>query len=160
MEDWFQGVVYAYDGGSTLYTTSYLGFDKAKDVKAVVKEEISIANLQNLDGEPTRYKVIINRLDTIIELTQINKYINGEEFEWEFFSDEAFNVLNSLIHKVGMENEKYIQSGNSSIYNKENKKNINGGVELCLGWFSTVRPGQGSLFINVNPTYTTFYQPL
>jgi eukaryotic translation initiation factor 2C len=160
MEDWFQGVVYVYDGGSTLYTTGYLGFDKVEDVKPVVKTEISLVDFKNLDGEPTRYVVIINRLDTVIELTQLKKYISGEEFDWEFFSDEAFNVLNSLIHKVGEENEKYIQSGKSSIYDKGNKKKISGGVELWLGWFSTVRPGTGSLFVNVNPTFTTFYQPL
>ncbi|GES77892.1 piwi domain-containing protein [Rhizophagus clarus] len=40
------------------------------------------------------------------------------------------------------------------------KKKISNGVELWFGWFSTVRPGQGSLFVNVNPTFTTFYQPL
>ncbi|CAB5215388.1 unnamed protein product [Rhizophagus irregularis] len=161
-EDWFQGVVIAYDGGSALYTTDYLGFDELDFSNPTVKEvEIKIKDIQNLDdGDSTRYKVKINRLDTVIELTQLEKYINGEEFEWDFFSDEAFNVLNALIHKVGTESESYIQSGKSSIYDKGNKKIINGGVEFWTGWFSTVRPGQGSLFINVNPTITTFYQPL
>ncbi|PKB92461.1 hypothetical protein RhiirA5_444584, partial [Rhizophagus irregularis] len=160
--DWFQGVVIAYDGGSALYTTDYLGFDELDFSNPTVKEvEIKIKDIQNLDdGDSTRYKVKINRLDTVIELTQLEKYINGEEFEWDFFSDEAFNVLNALIHKVGTESESYIQSGKSSIYDKGNKKIINGGVEFWTGWFSTVRPGQGSLFINVNPTITTFYQPL
>ncbi|CAB4433606.1 unnamed protein product [Rhizophagus irregularis] len=160
-EDWFQGVVIAYDGGSALYTTDYLGFEDLNDSNPTVKEvEINIKDIQNLDGDSTRYKVKINRLDAVIKLTQLEKYIKGEEFEWEFFSDEAFNVLNALIHKVGTESERYIQSGKSSIYDKGKKKIINGGVELWAGWFSTVRPGQGSLFINVNPTFTTFYQPL
>ncbi|CAB4376592.1 unnamed protein product [Rhizophagus irregularis] len=152
----------AYDGGSALYTTDYLGFDELDFSNPTVKEvEIKIKDIQNLDdGDSTRYKVKINRLDTVIELTQLVKYIKGEEFEWNFFSDEAFNVLNALIHKVGTESESYIQFGKSSIYDKGNKKIIIGGVEFWTGWFSTVRPGQGSLFINVNPTITTFYQPL
>jgi hypothetical protein len=105
-EDWFKGVIIAYDGGSALYTTDYLGFDELNSVEPIVmKEEITIEDLQNLDGEPTR-------------------------------------------------------SGKSSIYNKGVKKQIIGGVELWSGWFSSVRPGQGNLFINVNPTFTTFYQPL
>ncbi|GBB88479.1 hypothetical protein RclHR1_01500009 [Rhizophagus clarus] len=157
MENWFQGVVYAYDGGTILYTTGYLGFDK-DDTKSTVKEEISLVDFQNLDDEPTRYNIIINRSDTVVKLTQLKKYISGEEFKWDFCSDEAFNVLNALIHKVG--SESYTQSGKSSIYNKEIKKIIRGGVELWSGWFSTVRPGQGSLFINVNPTFSAFYQSL
>jgi eukaryotic translation initiation factor 2C len=161
MEDWFKGVVIAYDGGSALYTTDYLGFDDLNSAEPIVmKEEIIIEDLQNLDGEPTRYDVTISRLDIDIKLTQLEDYIKGEEFEWDFFSDEAFNVLNALIHKIGAENQSYIQSGKSSIYNKGVRKKIIGGVELWSGWFSTVRPGQGNLFINVNPTFTTFYQPL
>ncbi|PKC00949.1 hypothetical protein RhiirA5_354755, partial [Rhizophagus irregularis] len=122
-EDWFQGVVIAYDGGSSLYTTDYLGFEDLNDSNPTVKEvEINIKDIQNIDGDSSRYKVKINRLDTVIELTQLEKYIKAEEFEWEFFSDEAFNVLNALIHKVGTESERYIQSGKSSIYDKGKKK--------------------------------------
>ncbi|RIA91525.1 Piwi domain-containing protein [Glomus cerebriforme] len=155
-EDWFQGVVIAYDGGTTLYTTSRLGFNRVND--DATEEIICLDDIQNLDGEPTQYKVKINRTDTIIKLTQLEKYISGEEFEWDFFNDDALDVFNALIHQVAAEN--YTQSGKSSIYNKGKKSKIPGGLELWSGWFSTVRPGQGSLFVNVNPTYTTFYQPL
>jgi eukaryotic translation initiation factor 2C len=160
-EEWFKDVVIAYDGGTALYTTNRLGFDKETDATEV-KEEISLNDFQDLDGKPTRYSVTISRTDTTdtdgIELTKLEKYVSGEEFEWDFFSDEGLNVLNALIHQTAA--EKYIQSGSSSIYDKSKKKKIFGGIELWSGWFSTVRPGQGSLFVNVNPTYTTFYQPL
>ncbi|GBC02151.1 hypothetical protein RclHR1_04480015 [Rhizophagus clarus] len=156
-ENWFQNVVIAYDGGTTLFTTDRLGFDKEIEIKPVVKENITLKNLQNLNGEPTQYSVQISRTDTVIKFAQLEKYISGEEFEWDFFSDDALDVLNALIHQRAA--EKYIKSGKSSIY-KGSKAKITGGIELWSGWFSTIRPGQESLFVNVNPTFTTFYQPL
>ena len=127
-EEWFKDVVIAYDGGSALYTTDHLGFDKETDANPVETEDIDLNDFQDLDGEPTRYRVLINRTCTIIELNQLEKYISGEEFEWDFFSDEGLNVLNALIHQKAAEN--YTQSGNSSIYDKGNKKKIFGGIEL------------------------------
>jgi eukaryotic translation initiation factor 2C len=156
-EDWFQNVVIAYDGGTTLFTTGRLGFDKETETKSVV-ENIILKDLHNLNGDSTQYNVQISRTDTVIKLTQLEKYISGEEFEWDFFSDDALDVLNALIHQRAA--EKFIKSGKSSIYNRGNKAKITGGIELWSGWFSTVRPGQESLFVNVNPTFTTFYQPL
>ncbi|GBB83836.1 hypothetical protein RclHR1_01050010 [Rhizophagus clarus] len=146
----FQDIIFAYDGGSTLYTTKNLEFNELNDAKPI---EIVVEELQN-----TKYDVTISRSDAVIKLTQLKEYIKGEKFKWDFFSDEAFNVLNSLIHKIGAESQSYTQSGKSSIYNKELKKIIKGGIELWPGWFSAVRPGQGSLFINVNPTFSAFYQ--
>ncbi|CAB4394807.1 unnamed protein product [Rhizophagus irregularis] len=156
--EWFQNVVIAYDGGTTLFTTDRLGFDKETETKPVVIEIIILKDLHNINGKSTQYSVQISRTDTVIKLTQLEKYISGEEFEWDFFSDDSLDVLNALIHQRA--GEKFIKSGKSSIYNKGNKTKITGGIELWSGWFSTVRPGQESLFVNVNPTFTTFYQPL
>ncbi|CAB4394808.1 unnamed protein product [Rhizophagus irregularis] len=79
--EWFQNVVIAYDGGTTLFTTDRLGFDKETETKPVVIEIIILKDLHNINGKSTQYSVQISRTDTVIKLTQLEKYISGEEFE-------------------------------------------------------------------------------
>lgn len=48
--------------------------------------------------------------------------------------------LNALIHH--MPSMKYTQFGEST-YLPSTRKSLGGGVELWMGWFESVRPGQG-----------------
>lgn len=44
---------------------------------------------------------------------------------------------------------KYTQFGEST-YLPSTRKSLGGGVELWMGWFESVRPGQGNLIYNIN----------
>jgi hypothetical protein len=48
--------------------------------------------------------------------------------------------LNALIHHIP--SMKYTQFGEST-YLPSTRKSLGGGVELWMGWFESVRPGQG-----------------
>ncbi|CAG8772508.1 468_t:CDS:2, partial [Racocetra fulgida] len=90
------------------------------------------------DGNPTEFKVEVKRIDKI-DIGELKKFLEGKEMKWEYFDLAGLRGLNALIHH--MPSMKYTQFGEST-YLPSTRKSLGGGVELWMGWFESVRPGQ------------------
>ncbi|CAG8473883.1 8152_t:CDS:10 [Acaulospora morrowiae] len=148
---WFKGVGVVFDGNETIYSTGLL----------VLKSDTGTTSVTLKDDPDSRggsieYKVEVNKLDRV-DLEELRECLEGKEMKWEYFDLAGIRGLNALIHH--MPSMRYTQFGEST-YLPSTRKSLGGGVELWMGWFESVRPGQDSYFINVNTTYTVFYEPL
>ncbi|CAG8454485.1 1458_t:CDS:2, partial [Cetraspora pellucida] len=146
---WFKGVGVVFDGNTTIYSTGLLNLNSDSGTTSV-----TLKDDQDFKGNPTEYKVEIKRIDKI-DLGELKKFLEGKEMKWEYFDLAGLRGLNALIHH--MPSMKYTQFGEST-YLPSTRKSLGGGVELWMGWFESVRPGQDSYFVNVNTTYTVFYE--
>ncbi|CAI2172161.1 19284_t:CDS:10 [Funneliformis geosporum] len=148
---WFKGVGVVFDGNTTLYSTDLLKLNNSDSGNTLV----SLSDDQDSRGNPMEYKVEVQKLDKV-DLDELKKCLEGTEMKWEYFDLAGIRGLNALIHHIP--SMKYTQFGEST-YLPSTRKPLGGGVELWMGWFESVRPGQDSYFVNVNTTYTVFYEP-
>ncbi|CAG8587767.1 28631_t:CDS:10, partial [Racocetra persica] len=147
---WFKGVGVVFDGNTTIYSTGLLNLNSDPGTTSV-----TLKDDQDFRGNPTEFKVEVKRIDKI-DIGELKKFLEGKEMKWEYFDLAGLRGLNALIHH--MPSMKYTQFGEST-YLPSTRKSLGGGVELWMGWFESVRPGQDSYFVNVNTTYTVFYEP-
>ncbi|CAG8442856.1 5379_t:CDS:10 [Scutellospora calospora] len=147
---WFKGIGVVFDGNATVYSTDLLNLNSDHGTTSVILKDD-----QDFRGNPTEYKVEVRRVDKV-DIDELKKFLEGKEIKWEYFDLAGLRGLNALIHH--MPSMKYTQFGEST-YLPSTRKSLGGGVELWMGWFESVRPGQDSYFVNVNTTYTVFYEP-
>ncbi|CAG8550642.1 41959_t:CDS:10 [Gigaspora margarita] len=147
---WFKGAGVVFDGSTAIYSTDLLNLNSDSGTTSV-----TLRDDQDFRGNPTEYKVEIRRIDKV-DIDELKKFLDGNEMKWEYFDLAGLRGLNALIHH--MPSMKYTQFGEST-YLPSTRKSLGGGVELWMGWFESVRPGQDSYFVNVNTTYTVFYEP-
>ncbi|GBB88310.1 hypothetical protein RclHR1_14880004 [Rhizophagus clarus] len=148
---WFKGVGVVFDGNTTLYSTDLLRLNSPDSGNT----SVSLKDDQDSRGNPMEFKVEVQKLDRV-DLGELKKCLEGREMKWEYFDLAGIRGLNALIHHIP--SMKYTQFGEST-YLPSTRKTLGGGVELWMGWFESVRPGQDSYFVNVNTTYTVFYEP-
>ncbi|CAG8485886.1 15886_t:CDS:10 [Acaulospora colombiana] len=148
-DGWFKGVGVVFDGNETIYSTDLLVLNS--DTGAT---SITIEDDPDSKGGSLEYRVEVRKLDRV-DLEELGKCLEGREMKWEYFDLAGIRGLNALIHH--MPSMSYTQFGEST-YLPSTRKSLGGGVELWMGWFESVRPGQDSYFINVNTTYTVFYE--
>ncbi|CAG8650047.1 1091_t:CDS:10, partial [Rhizophagus irregularis] len=148
---WFKGIGVVFDGNTTLYSTDLLRLNSPDSGNT----SVSLKDDQDSRGNPMEYKVEVQKLDRV-DLGELKKCLEGKEMKWEYFDLVGIRGLNALIHHIP--SMKYTQFGEST-YLPSTRKSLGGGVELWMGWFESVRPGQDSYFVNVNTTYTVFYEP-
>ncbi|CAG8551942.1 6477_t:CDS:10, partial [Dentiscutata heterogama] len=147
---WFKGAGVVFDGSTAIYSTDLLNLNSDSGTTSV-----TLKDDQDFRGNPAEYKVEIRRIEKI-DIDELKKFLEGKEMKWEYFDLAGLRGLNALIHH--MPSMKYTQFGEST-YLPSTRKSLGGGVELWMGWFESVRPGQDSYFVNVNTTYTVFYEP-
>ncbi|CAG8548344.1 27881_t:CDS:10 [Dentiscutata erythropus] len=147
---WFKGAGVVFDGSTAIYSTDLLNLNSDSGITSV-----TLKDDQDFRGNPSEYKVEIRRIDKI-DIDELKKFLEGNEMKWEYFDLAGLRGLNALIHH--MPSMKYTQFGEST-YLPSTRRSLGGGVELWMGWFESVRPGQDSYFVNVNTTYTVFYEP-
>ncbi|CAG8529628.1 8457_t:CDS:10 [Cetraspora pellucida] len=133
---WFKGVGVVFDGNTTIYSTGLLNLNSDSGTTSV-----TLKDDQDFKGNPTEYKVEIKRIDKI-DLGELKKFLEGKEMKWEYFDLAGLRGLNALIHH--MPSMKYTQFGEST-YLPSTRKSLGGGVELWMGWFESVRPGQDNI---------------
>ncbi|RHZ45603.1 hypothetical protein Glove_668g20 [Diversispora epigaea] len=146
---WFKGIGVVFDGSSTIYSTDLLNLKSDTGTTTVTLKD------QNFTGSCVKYDVEVHKLERV-DLEELRKFLEGKEMKWEYFDLAGIRGLNALIHHIP--SMRYTQFGEST-YLPSTRKTLGGGVELWMGWFESVRPGQDSYFVNVNTTYTVFYEP-
>ncbi|CAG8588386.1 1538_t:CDS:10 [Diversispora eburnea] len=147
---WFKGIGVVFDGSSTIYSTDLLNLKSDTG-----NTTVTLKDDQDFTGNCVKYNVEVHKLDRV-DLEELRKCLEGKEMKWEYFDLAGIKGLNALIHHIP--SMKYTQFGEST-YLPSTRESLGGGVELWMGWFESVRPGQDSYFVNVNTTYTVFYEP-
>ncbi|CAG8511287.1 6723_t:CDS:2 [Paraglomus occultum] len=148
--DIFQNFGAAYDGGNIVYTTGKLTLGENG-----CSELVELNDDRNYAGE--YYIEIKNHDEPEISLEGLGAVLTSNNFEWDFFDNKGLKMINAfLYHKPLL---KYTQYG-KSIFDRETKQSLGGGLELWRGLFASARPGDGKVYLNVNLSYMTAYEPV
>ncbi|KAG9305711.1 hypothetical protein G9A89_005109 [Geosiphon pyriformis] len=148
--EWFAGVKYYFDGENTLYSTTPI---KAKSNYVVTS--VILSDDQDSSGEPNEFQVGIVKLQDQLDLTELDTYIQGKEFQWDHLNMESLKAFNDLVHNDPA--SRYFRF-RDSILDPQTRRSLGGGLELWAGFFESVRPGENTYFVNVKRAHTVFYE--
>ncbi|CAG8487469.1 10123_t:CDS:2 [Ambispora gerdemannii] len=146
----FQNVSYFFDGNNTLYS------DKNVNIKTnVFRSSVLLNDDHDAHGRPNEFLVQIFLLQDPLNLNELDTYIQGKTFSWDFFNMDSLKALNDLMHTTPA--SRYVQF-KDLILDPNTRKSLGGGMELWAGFFESVRPGENALFVNVNRAHSVFYE--
>ncbi|RUP50486.1 Piwi domain-containing protein [Jimgerdemannia flammicorona] len=150
-EDAFGGMLTVYDGRKNLFAPKELPCADPYSDKITIPEHDGSINRK----APREFTVKLKKA-AIINLEELHRFIQ-KKAAFSGNCQTGIMALDVLIgYKIGQE----FITVNRNFYTPHGAQSINGGLEVWQGYYQSLRPGQGKMFINVDTSATTFYEGL
>jgi len=148
-EDLLRDLLPVYDGRKTMYTRKKLNLEKDTqkfDLKIYKKED------KDKRGRPQNFVFTIKKVGEI-NMDRLHMFLNGKINSCPEECIMAIDVI--LRHKPSV----IFTPVGRCFFNREDYQAAYGGIEFWRGYYQSVRPGNGKLFINMDTAAAAFYQP-
>jgi len=147
--DLIKDLLPVYDGRSTMYTRKKL--DLKKDVE---KFDLKIYKKEDKErrGRPQSFVFQIKKVGEI-NMDRLHMFLNGKVTSCPEETIMAIDVI--LRNKPSL----VFTPIGRCFFNREDYQRAYGGIEFWRGYYQSVRPGSGKLFINMDVAAAAFYEP-
>jgi len=139
-----------YDGRSTMYTKNKLNLEKDIenfDLKIYKKDD------KEKKGRPQRFVFTIKKVGEI-DMNRLHNFLNNKVSS---YPDETIMALDVILRN---QPSLVFTPIGRSFFNREDYQSAYGGIEFWRGYYQSVRPGNGKIFINMDTAASTFYEPV
>ncbi|KAG8904415.1 hypothetical protein FRB99_001794 [Tulasnella sp. 403] len=133
-----------YDGKRVFYSPVAYSFGNQYEFRVQLKGEIWPVRMQKVQrtGHPLNPKILTH-------------YVQGNQTQ----DENVLTLIYACNVAIRMQPIQRFPSGFRSVYPGNEIKPIGQGIELWRGYFQSVRPGIGKMFINVDISAGMFYKP-
>jgi len=148
-KDLIKNLLPVYDGRSTMYTRERLNLDKDVqqfDLKIFKKED------KERRGRPQRFNVQIKKVGEI-DMNRLHMFLNGKVNTCPEETIMAIDVI--LRNKPSL----IFTPIGRCFFNRDDHQPAFGGIEFWRGYYQSVRPGNGKLYINMDVAAAAFHEP-
>jgi len=138
-----------YDGRSTMYTRKKLNIEKDTqkfDLKIYKKEDT------DKKGRPQNFVFTIKKVGEI-NMDRLHMFLNGKVNTCPEETIMAIDVI--LRNKPSL----IFTPIGRCFFNRDDYQAAYGGIEFWRGYYQSVRPGNGKIFINMDIAAASFYEP-
>jgi len=145
-----KNILPVYDGRSTMYTKTKLNIEKDSeryDLKIYKKED------KEKKGRPQNFIFTIKKVGEI-DMNRLHNFLNGKVSNCP---DETIMALDVVLRN---QPSLVFTPIGRCFFNREDYQSAYGGIEFWRGYYQSVRPGSGKIFINMDTAASAFYEPV
>jgi len=144
-----RNILPVYDGRSTMYTKERLNIEKDTqqfELKIYKKED------KERRGRPQRFNFQIKKVGEI-NMDRLHMFLDGKVTTCPEETIMAIDVV--LRNKPSL----IFTPIGRCFFNRDDHQSAFGGIEFWRGYYQSVRPGNGKIYINMDVAAAAFYEP-
>ncbi|KAG9294768.1 hypothetical protein G9A89_008247 [Geosiphon pyriformis] len=144
------GAMPVYDGRKNVFSHKILPFGEAYTFDVTLPEDDSVAVTKR---PPRIFRLRIKKVGEIV-MEELFQFLNAETS----LTPNCLTGMMALDVLVRHQPSMKFTAVGRSFYNPQGSQVLYGGIEAWQGYYQSVRPGQGKMWINLDLSATAFYE--